>query len=58
MLYKIDVEKGEGVELAREYGVRGYPTFLMISPEGGTIDRWLGYDDPPSWTGAGTGSGS
>lgn len=29
---KIDAEKGEGVELARRYNVRSYPTYLFIDP--------------------------
>lgn len=29
---KVDAENGEGVELAKHYGVRSYPTFLFIDP--------------------------
>ena len=29
---KIDAEKGEGIELARRYEVRSYPTYLFIDP--------------------------
>ncbi|MCL2561727.1 MAG: thioredoxin family protein [Rikenellaceae bacterium] len=29
---KIDAEKGEGVELARRYEVRSFPTFLFVDP--------------------------
>lgn len=29
---KIDAEKGEGVELARKYGVYSYPTYIFIDP--------------------------
>lgn len=31
--YKFDAEKGEGVELAKKYEVRAYPTFLMVDPK-------------------------
>lgn len=33
----IDAEKGEGIELAKKYGVRSYPTFLFIDPNTGDI---------------------
>lgn len=29
---KIDAEKGEGVELARKYGVYSYPTYIFVDP--------------------------
>ena len=31
--YKIDAEKGEGPEIASKYGVRAYPTMLLLSPQ-------------------------
>lgn len=31
--YKIDAEKGEGIEIAKKYKVNGYPTNLYINPE-------------------------
>jgi thiol-disulfide isomerase/thioredoxin len=31
---RIDMEKGEGKELAMKYGVRSYPTFLFLNAEG------------------------
>jgi len=40
---KIDAEKGEGIELAKKYGVRAYPTILLITSNGEEIDRLLGY---------------
>ncbi len=30
--YKVDAEKGEGVTLAKKYGLKGYPTFIFIDP--------------------------
>lgn len=32
---KIDAENGEGIELAKKYGVRSYPTYLFIDPQTG-----------------------
>lgn len=29
-----DMEKGEGVDIARKYNVRMYPTFLILNPDG------------------------
>ncbi len=40
---KIDMEKGEGVELARKYKVQAYPTLLYIDGEGSIVHRALGY---------------
>jgi thioredoxin 1 len=44
--YKIDAEKGEGIELAKKYSVKGYPTVLLIKADGEEIDRLLGYMPP------------
>lgn len=34
---KMDMEKGEGLELARKFDVRAYPTLLFIDPSGAEI---------------------
>jgi thiol-disulfide isomerase/thioredoxin len=39
---KIDMEKGEGPELGKKYGVGAYPTFLILDPEGNEINRLVG----------------
>lgn len=39
---KIDMEKGEGPELARKYNVRAYPTMFLIDGEGEVVKRILG----------------
>lgn len=39
---KIDMEKGEGIELAKKYGVRAYPTFLILDSDGNEINRIVG----------------
>ena len=43
ILYKVDAEKGEGPELAKEHMVQGYPTFVLANAKVQTLDRWLGY---------------
>lgn len=40
---KIDMEKGEGVELAKKYGVKAYPTYLFIDGDGKVVHKTLGY---------------
>ncbi|WP_270488370.1 thioredoxin family protein [Butyricimonas synergistica] len=39
---KRDMEAGEGVGLAKRYGVKGFPTFLLIRPDGTEQHRILG----------------
>jgi thioredoxin-related protein len=41
--WKIDAEKGEGVDLARKYNVSGYPTIVFVDGNGEEIDRIYGY---------------
>jgi thiol:disulfide interchange protein len=40
---ELDGEKGEGINLARKYGVRGYPTLLFINPNGEIVQGTAGY---------------
>ncbi|MFN8294899.1 MAG: thioredoxin family protein [Chitinophagales bacterium] len=39
---KIDMEKGEGLELAKKYNVRNYPTYLFFNSNGELVHRSLG----------------
>lgn len=39
---KIDMEKGEGIELAKKYNVRSYPTYLFFDANGELVHRSLG----------------
>lgn len=39
---KIDMEKGEGPELTKKFGVTAFPTFIIFNSEGKEIGRWLG----------------
>lgn len=41
---KYDMEKGDGVKLAKKYEVHAYPTFLMIRPDGTIQHRLVGGD--------------
>jgi thioredoxin-related protein len=41
--YKIDAEKGEGIELSNKYNAKAYPTYLFINSEGELIYRTTGY---------------
>jgi thioredoxin-related protein len=41
--YKIDAEKGEGIDLARKYNVRAYPNFLFVNGDGELVHRVIGY---------------
>ncbi|NQU67936.1 MAG: thioredoxin family protein [Candidatus Marinimicrobia bacterium] len=42
----VDGEKGEGIELAKKYGVRGYPTFVFLNPDGSLSNQTSGYHNP------------
>jgi tetratricopeptide (TPR) repeat protein len=43
---KIDAEKGKGPELAKRYGVNGFPTLVIVDPKGEEVDRLIGYRPP------------
>lgn len=40
---KIDCEEGPGRDLAKQYKVDAYPTFVVLDAEGKTQHRWKGY---------------
>lgn len=42
---KIDMEKGEGVEIGKKYNVVAYPTFLILDSDGNEINRVVGGGD-------------
>ena len=50
---KIDMEQGEGVELAKKYQVQAYPTLLYINGEGEIVHRAVGYHDAEGFIGLG-----
>ncbi len=39
---KMDMEKGEGIELREKYGVKAFPTLLWIDAEGNIMHRLVG----------------
>ena len=43
---KMDMEKGEGIALARKYRVRAYPSLLYIDYTGKLINKVEAYKDP------------
>ncbi len=42
----VDGEKGEGVELAQKYKIRGYPSLLFINSDGTVVVQTAGYRNP------------
>ena len=41
--YKIDAEKGEGIDIAKKFNVRAFPTYLFVNGDGQLIYRTTGY---------------
>lgn len=44
MFVKYDAERGAGLEAARRFVVRGYPTLVVLDAGGRELERQLGYD--------------
>ncbi|WP_162426930.1 thioredoxin family protein [Pontibacter pudoricolor] len=40
--YKLDMEKGEGIEMAKKYEVQAYPSFLFLAADGSVMHRTVG----------------
>ncbi|MBT8218385.1 MAG: thioredoxin family protein [Bacteroidia bacterium] len=40
---KLDMEKGAGLEVAKKYGIKAYPTFLFLDPEGKVKHKDAGF---------------
>lgn len=47
--YKIDAEKGEGIELAKKYEVRAYPTYIFVKSDGTLFFTALGSMEAPQF---------
>lgn len=45
----IDMEKGEGIELAKKYGITAYPTLLFLNTEGKVLHTKVGGIDAPTF---------
>ncbi len=45
----VDAEKGKGIELARKYGVKGYPTLVFINPDGSLTKKTAGFHSPENF---------
>lgn len=43
---QMDMEKGLGPELCKQYGVKAFPTLLFIDGNGNLVDSWQGYAAP------------
>jgi thiol:disulfide interchange protein len=41
--YQVNAEYGEGLNVAKSYGVQSYPTSLFITPTGELVHRAVGY---------------
>jgi thioredoxin-related protein len=42
----VDGEKGEGIELAQKYKIRGYPSLIFVDSNGKLIVQTAGYRNP------------
>ena len=49
---KIDMEKGEGRDIAKKYGVYSYPTFLFLNGDGELVHKSMGYQEAGSFLNA------
>lgn len=43
---QMDMEKGIGSELCKQYAVTAFPTLLFIDGKGNLVDSWVGYAAP------------
>jgi len=46
---KFDMEKGEGIQLRKRYGVSAFPTYLIIKPDGELLHKMIGYSPADSF---------
>jgi thioredoxin-related protein len=46
---KMDMEKGEGIDLAKKYKIRAYPTYLFIDGNGELVHKSLGMMPAPEF---------
>ncbi|MCA9726764.1 MAG: thioredoxin family protein, partial [Candidatus Eisenbacteria bacterium] len=41
--FAVDAEHGDGIQIAEDYHVGRYPSFVLVNERGQTMDRWYGY---------------
>lgn len=46
---KIDRSEDANEAVVESFGFTGIPHFFLLRPDGAVRDRWVGYDDVPSW---------
>ena len=46
---KMDMETGFGIDMARKFGVSGFPTFLIFNSEGRLVYRVTGFQEAPDF---------
>ncbi len=51
--YKLDAEKGEGIELAKTYQIQTFPALMYFSPQGEALHKAFGSRDAESFIGLG-----
>jgi thiol-disulfide isomerase/thioredoxin len=49
---KIDMEKGEGLDIAKKYSVQAYPTYLYVDGNGDLVHRVVGSMETPKFIAA------
>ncbi len=47
---KINAEKGDGIALAKQYSIQGYPTVMFFAADGKVITRVVGYQDTSAFS--------
>lgn len=47
--FSADAEKGEGIAIKQQFGVKGYPTLVFIKPDGSVIEKKSGYRNADSF---------
>lgn len=52
---KVDMERGEGPHLARQFPLEAYPTLFFIEPNGKIIKKVIGYQTPEALIAIGKG---
>lgn len=47
MFLAVNAEKDDGPDLAKQFSVVGFPTYVVLNGDGAVLDRWIGYDRKP-----------